>query len=651
MPKNTDTDIHGTVIIPKEDLLGFLHFEKYLDRRKWWKFDKNGEWIEIKCECEHVITLNDLEITLKNIIEKAPSCWHYVDWATTLYCALDEYLFPGETENPEDYFQRNTLDSKERLAGAIYRWLTAISQSAAKFSNNPFVLLDVEPFRRVLADINTFRRGEPVYAWRWSDDGKRNFLRNMDMDQLDRYDEFLQKEYVSLVRELAEKNDPFGLEKMGYSYYGGNALFPCDWEKSRDCFLKLLDKESVSDLEKAFYANTLGHIFYYGRCSGGDPEYEKALKYFKIGASWYVYESIYKLSDMYAYGYGTPVNHLAARSMIQSVYPENLHLILKEDYRSKFADLALRKGNLCRDGIQSGDEYYYYTLADFAIRKRMEAADYHGDSAVYGIIQRELRRIRADRPLCRKKTIYDQTPALLQRALAGYACRFRIRKTGQGLSFHAERIQRSSEKPEKFFVCFPDYGYCRLEDRITVTAVSGQIDAWQDAEYDDDSGDFLLAEFIADQLVPESSYGEYQYYQFYHHREPVAEFRCKCFRYQLKQSGQPENAGAVHAGNKGATGSAPDCSYTEGRSTDSSEAAACGAGRRSTEIRLATVCFAPGGKGYDYLAGDLDLRVGDRVIVHANGEDKEVEVIDIYTANISELPLDLRKYKVISRKV
>ena len=31
--------------------------------------------------------------------------------------------------------------------------------------------------------------------------------------------------------------------------------------------------------KKAFLANTLGYIYYYGRCNNGNPEYELAYKY------------------------------------------------------------------------------------------------------------------------------------------------------------------------------------------------------------------------------------------------------------------------------------------------------------------------------------------------------------------------------------
>lgn len=191
-----------------------------------------------------------------------------------------------------------------------------------------------------------------------------------------------------------------------------------------------------------------------------------------------MYESFYKLSDMYTHGYGTPVNRLAARNMIEFIYPENLRRFLRGDVGCKFADLALRKGGLCRYGVLDEDEYYYYTLADYAIRRRMEQSDYYGDSVVFANIQRELRRVRSDRPLLKGRTIRDEEPSLLYEALDGYTCKIGIRRTKQGLSIRAERLPDPKGGLERFFVCFPEHGYCRLEKDVTVTALGGEMEDW-----------------------------------------------------------------------------------------------------------------------------------------------------------------------------
>jgi TPR repeat protein len=52
------------------------------------------------------------------------------------------------------------------------------------------------------------------------------------------------------------------------------------------------------------YANTLGYIYYYGRCNNGVPEYDQAFYYFSYAAANGLYEGMYKLADLFWHGYG-----------------------------------------------------------------------------------------------------------------------------------------------------------------------------------------------------------------------------------------------------------------------------------------------------------------------------------------------------------
>ena len=68
------------------------------------------------------------------------------------------------------------------------------------------------------------------------------------------------------------------------------------------------------------------------------------------------------------------------------------------------------------------------------------------------------------------------------------------------------------------------------------------------------------------------------------------------------------------------------------------------------KYRIASVCFVTGGKRYDYILEEDNVRVGDKVIVIANDEEKEVTVMDIREKTEAELVLPLKKYKKIQRK-
>ncbi len=77
------------------------------------------------------------------------------------------------------------------------------------------------------------------------------------------------------------------------------------------------------------YANTLGYIYYYGRCNGGVPEYDKAFYYFGIAAANGLYEGMYKLADMFRHGYGCRESRHTARNLYGMVYEDSLKHFLQ----------------------------------------------------------------------------------------------------------------------------------------------------------------------------------------------------------------------------------------------------------------------------------------------------------------------------------
>ena len=89
----------------------------------------------------------------------------------------------------------------------------------------------------------------------------------------------------------------------GYCYYCGTSVYPNDWIKARDAFIEYYQLSG-----DPYAANTLGYIYYYGRCNGGVPEYDLAFRYFSIGHAYGCYESTYKLADMFVHGYSVVKN-------------------------------------------------------------------------------------------------------------------------------------------------------------------------------------------------------------------------------------------------------------------------------------------------------------------------------------------------------
>ena len=105
--------------------------------------------------------------------------------------------------------------------------------------------------------------------------------------------------FKKIVDEECDADNYLAMRIKGYGCYGGDKVFDCDWEASRDLITKLFEADG-----NPYYANTLGYIYYYGRCNGGEPEYDKAFQYFSVGFAHDVLESMYKIADMFLAGKG-----------------------------------------------------------------------------------------------------------------------------------------------------------------------------------------------------------------------------------------------------------------------------------------------------------------------------------------------------------
>ena len=217
--------------------------------------------------------------------------------------------------------------------------------------------------------------------------------------ELERADETVRQAYKHCVEEGVKKNWIEALTAKAYGCYGGNCVFDCDWEASRDCLLKLVEIDGENN---PFYYNTLGYIYYYGRCNDGVPQYDEAFRYFSVGAIAGVFESRYKISDMLMSGNGALKNRRAAASIIFGMYDENYDIFCKGSYDGKFADVSLRMGALYETGAGVEKDlslaYYHYLQADYAIKKRSAKAKQFGDGKVAENIAASVQRVKEQLP-------------------------------------------------------------------------------------------------------------------------------------------------------------------------------------------------------------------------------------------------------------
>lgn len=438
-------------------------------------------------------------------------------------------------------------------------------------------------------------RNKPLAERHFAKDEKRSYIWHFENDSItesaEEYELWLCRLFTE---ELCSEDDIIALRVKGYASYGGNRLYPCDWFASRDCMERLLKLSG-----EGVYANTLGYIYYYGRCNKGEPEYEKAFEMYTIGAKEGFYESSYKLADMYANGYGCIKNPVTAKLIYLSVYNE-----CKEDFLygqgSNLADAALRMGRVFLDGIgvepNPRDALGYLLEARYAQNLRMEKSGFYGIGTVTQNIENAIRKAK-------------------------------------------------EQLGEDYFVPYITDGACRLAE--------GFVDGNNIAEV---SADLCQDGTAALKLQRLAYYGRTGIQLV---REPRLEL-CEWFSALSFIALRPKLSKKLR---KGSVRTDRVCwngmkarlefflqgervawiAFDELRFYGKEPA-------DGEEYRLATVVFSPYGKSYDYLCSIDNVKAGDRLVVPTQSGNATVTVLRVYTARGSELKLPLERYKWVLEK-
>ena len=198
--------------------------------------------------------------------------------------------------------------------------------------------------------------------------------------------------FKRIVDEECEKENEIAMDIKGYGCYGGDRIYECDWEESCKWITKLFEKTG-----NANYANTLGYIYYYGRCNNGVPEYEKAFQYFSVGAAHNLLESMYKQADMFLHGRGCIKSPETSDYIIGNLYDECIGRFCHGN-DAKFADIALRMGAKYQRLERYPEALYYYLQADYAIKKRLKNSDFFGDKKVQENITKSIQEVKSKIP-------------------------------------------------------------------------------------------------------------------------------------------------------------------------------------------------------------------------------------------------------------
>ncbi len=422
-----------------------------------------------------------------------------------------------------------------------------------------------------------------------------------DDNDIDEQDEKIQELFKEFLDQLCDKKEAWAIRKRGYCYYCGTKVYPNDWIKARDAFIEYYDLSG-----DASAANTLGYIYYYGRCNDGVPQYEEAFKYFSIGHAYGYFESTYKLADMFRHGYGVKADGKTAYRMYERVYDENLKLFRKGDYECKFADAALRMGNCYKDGIgcvvNIDYAYAFYLEADLAIRERVRVADHYGDTVVYNGIQKALRDIREELSERQKSYIFEYYPGWVDLMTVGHRrCCIKIEESDDGvLNINARILRRFDEKNIKTLITIPDIDYCELREDINIKTKEGS-----GYSIEDGTNEMIFNNIKFDR--------ENNNTEFYMDEKYVGTISAEeyVFSPEIKE---PQN-------------------------------------EQGEKYHFVSVVFDKQGRSYDYLCDDLSVTIGDKAVVNGYNGETEVEVVDTYDKYESEIALPINRYKKIVRKV
>ena len=586
---------------------------------------------EFSFEENYRMTLEDLHAAFTNILAKNPTLGDMDRfWYSPLRANWESFGLPV-TCDEEDYDDELILDKAEPAAAVdtalendgvsgdlpdgYVRYLPiteedvfldiwdALNDLWYDEDDDSFAA-DIKQIPGFLKEIELFwaNKDKPLLEREFSDRQKQWFISDFDED--DEWIEEASDLELQLCRkfteELCDKGDVTALHLKGYACYGGNRLYDCDWKASRDCMIRLYDLT-----DDARYANTLGYIYYYGRCTDGVPEYEKAFQMFSIAAANWYYEGMYKLADMYRHGYACKKSPRTAKCLYMMAYEDCYRRFLKGEEEGPFADAALRMGNVWMKGIDEEVDpeaaYRFYLQADLASRMRIKASDFFGNTTVAINIRKALDEAKAALPEdYSKEYVSVYIPSIFYNLVEdGYRAELSLQVTESGETVvTANRLPRPyQETAEPLLMVIPELDYCGLitgmEMKVLGMRSSFAFDAQKKYRYD-----FCAWNQKEDRI------------EFYYDEKPVGWIACTEYRMYRQEKEEPE-------------------------------------GRLLT---LVSVAFQHGGRTYDYLCELPGVAVGDRVIVPGYNGDTEVEVQAVYQKYESELGVPVERYKKVLRK-
>ena len=421
--------------------------------------DDTEDW---DVEEPYVFTLDDLYHALLRYTENHDLDQFESEWFWPILSAFDlDIILTDEMNEPDGYPSMGMPTQYSVFSDAWYDLYHIFH-------------MDTETtVEDILKNIQTYVKEKdfPLQYRTLSKEQKKTFIKYWE-DRYSEADEEIIALYRKYLEELCRVNSKFALRTKAFACYGhGNGYYAQDWDASMECLLKWFEMTGSPAA-----ANALGYMYYYGRCNNAVPQYEEAFRYFSVGAAGYMYESRYKLSDMFRHGYGVPKNEKIAASLIGEVYNETLPHILEGHTDTPFADAALRAGNIFRYGIGRDPDYdsavYYYLQAKYAVHRRMRDTDQYGDQKVARSIDEALNEILPDTRFANssRTSYFSSLQYLLSDSLCtGYRMEMKIhRRNGEPVWLVFRMVPKTREFKPKLFITLPGSRFCGRLSRLKI---------------------------------------------------------------------------------------------------------------------------------------------------------------------------------------
>lgn len=477
------------MLLNEDILIGISRFEL-----KWSKITGPGiTGPDLECEAIHQITLQDLLAAIRNMRDTDITCDTFAkEWFLPVSVILPDKLGLDAARRPDidmpnPYKGKHAMDllpqEDYQAFEAVFVWLEQLyyemcmaasggtGEELAGPLQRRFGISDsvhyMYPGQRLdeIFDLDYLieyltcyihSQGLPMIDREFPDLLKERLIRffEEDFNLLDQATDEERYLYTRFVEDLMEKDNVTAYIAKGYGSFVGNSVFPCDWEASKECMLRLLD---MGDNLQA--ANILGLLYYEGKLNGGDPDYKEAFYYFSMAAAGGVEESALKLGDMYLYGAYVHKNAGMSAHLYEYIYDKSLKH-MKAGEISMFPEAAYRMGIIQMNHIpgmnKPREAFTYFIEARTSLEDRRRMIRHHGDDQLAEDIQSALDRVKylLDYPVDQKYVILKK-PILLE-----MLCRegYRINMDWVSLDVASRTDSRCQEIYKDIVDKFPDAG-------------------------------------------------------------------------------------------------------------------------------------------------------------------------------------------------